>query len=140
MYAFGPKSVKALTTCHPDLAAVMHKALSYGVMDFSILEGARTTKRQQELFAQQKSKIDGVARFSKHQVGKGVGRTLSDAVDIAPYPLDWKNKLAFHVLVGLVFAAAAELNIKVRWGGDWDGDFSAKDQSFHDLPHIERVR
>ena len=34
-------------------------------------------------------------------------------------------------------SVANRLGLKVRWGGDWDGDFEFKDQNFHDLPHFE---
>jgi peptidoglycan L-alanyl-D-glutamate endopeptidase CwlK len=36
-----------------------------------------------------------------------------------------------------MFAAAAELGVSLRWGGDWDGDGSRRDHSFIDLPHFE---
>lgn len=39
---------------------------------------------------------------------------------------------------GFVLGTAEEMNIDIRWGGDWDGDRSLEDQSFHDLPHFER--
>lgn len=40
---------------------------------------------------------------------------------------------------GYVCGVADELGIAVRWGGDWDGDREIRDQSFNDLPHVERV-
>jgi hypothetical protein len=27
--------------------------------------------------------------------------------------------------------------VRVRWGGDWDGDFETKDNKFDDLVHFE---
>jgi hypothetical protein len=32
---------------------------------------------------------------------------------------------------------AEETGVDIRWGGDWDGDRSLEDQTFHDLPHFE---
>jgi hypothetical protein len=29
------------------------------------------------------------------------------------------------------------MNIKIRWGGDWDSDNIMKDQTFNDLPHFQ---
>ena len=92
---------------------------------------------QRIAYSSGRSKIDGVTKFSKHQVGGNTGRKLSEASDIAPYPINWGNKMAFHVLAGILFVAAKEEGVKIRWGGDWDGDFSCKDQNFHDLPHFE---
>ena len=31
------------------------------------------------------------------------------------------------------------MNIKIRWGGDWDSDNIMKDQTFNDLPHFEII-
>jgi hypothetical protein len=38
---------------------------------------------------------------------------------------------------GFVLGYAEELNVEIRWGGDWDGDRKLEDQTFHDLPHFE---
>lgn len=38
-----------------------------------------------------------------------------------------------------MFQAASTTGVKIRWGGDWDGDWIHTDQSFHDLPHFELV-
>ncbi len=29
--------------------------------------------------------------------------------------------------------------IKIRWEGDWNGNYDLKDQNFYDLPHFEAV-
>jgi hypothetical protein len=39
---------------------------------------------------------------------------------------------------GYVLGVASETGDDIRWGGDWDGDRSLEDQTFHDLPHFER--
>jgi hypothetical protein len=38
---------------------------------------------------------------------------------------------------GYVRGIAEGMEINVRWGGDWDSDWSFIDQTFHDLPHWE---
>lgn len=63
----------------------------------------------------------------------------SNAVDIAPYPLDWSDSLAFARLAGFVQAVADSMGIAVRWGGDWDQDGKSKDERFLDLVHFELV-
>ena len=106
-------------------------------MDFSVIEGQRSIKRQQKLFAEGKSAIDGISAKSKHN------ETPSLAVDLLPHPHTlngvnvWADKQRFCVLSGLMQAAAAELNLTLRWGGDWDGDGNNADSNFHDLPHFE---
>ena len=76
-----------------------------------------------------KSKLDGYKKKSNHQTGR--------AVDLAPYPVDWKNTKRFYYMGGMIRGIAKERNIKIRWGGDWDSDGETKDQTFMDLVHIE---
>ena len=127
MYRFGRVSKLKLSTCDERLQAVCEKALSYGVMDLTIIEGYRSQERQLELYHEGRTKIKKGWHNSKP----------SRAVDIAPYPVDWNNTYKFYIMAGLMFAAASELGVKLRYGGDWDGDFTNTDQTFHDLPHFE---
>ena len=127
MPAFGTASRQRLDTCHPDLIQVCELVIEN--YDFSVLEGFRSNARQDDLFRQGKSKLRGGQ--GKHN------RSPSIAVDLAPYPIDWDNAKRFYLLAGLMFQAASQLNVKLRWGGDWDGDWIHTDQSFHDLPHFE---
>ena len=129
MPSFGTSSRKKLDTCHKDLIDVCELVIE--TYDFTVLEGLRSDARQEELFRQGKSKLR--AGQSKHN------GELSFAVDIAPYPIDWNDTKRFYFLAGLMFQAAADLNIRLRWGGDWDNDWIHTDQSFHDLPHFELV-
>lgn len=136
-YKFGPRSQKNLDTCHPLLRKVLTRTLNFGVMDFSVIEGHRTIERQQELYAEGKSQIDGVTKRGKHNA------LPSRAVDILPYPPAvngvnvWADRQRFSVLAGLVYAAAALEGVKIIWGGDWDSDGNNADSIFHDLPHFE---
>lgn len=61
----------------------------------------------------------------------------SNAVDIAPYPIDWNDRERFTYLAGHVKMAAHMLGIKVTWGGDWNNNNEVKDNNFDDLPHFE---
>ena len=38
---------------------------------------------------------------------------------------------------GMIRGIAKQLNVNVRYGGDWDGDGKTKDNNFDDLVHIE---
>lgn len=137
MFRFGPASAKHLATCDPRLRQVVMLALAWGVADFSVIEGHRSAARQRELFDQGKSHLDSGA--SKHNASPSL------AVDLLPYPPVvnavnvWNDPMRFHVLAGVMYAAAAQLGFKIRWGGDWDGDGNAADQTFHDLPHFELI-
>jgi len=138
-YSFGSKSRERLNTAVEPLQRVAEKALSYGVMDFSVIEGHRTVERQKELYDQGLTQIDGVDKKGKHN------ETPSKAIDILPYPPSvngvnvWNDNQRFCVLAGLMYAAASELGVNIRWGGDWDGDGNNADSKFLDLPHFEIV-
>jgi len=127
MPSFGASSRGKLNTCHDSIVAVCELVIE--TYDFTVLEGHRSDTRQNELFRQGKSKLKGGQ--SKHN------NNPSLAVDLAPYPIDWENVKRFYLLSGMMFQAAADLSIRIRWGGDWDGDWVHTDQSFHDLPHFE---
>lgn len=131
MYKFGRISQSRLNTCHPDLQKLMGEVIK--LYDFSVLEGERTLEKQQEYFKAGRSKLDGINKKSKHQSSPSL------AIDIAPYPINFKDLSRFYYLAGLVIAKADDLGIKIRWGGDWDRDNDFKDQRFNDLPHFELV-
>ncbi len=62
----------------------------------------------------------------------------SKAVDIQQYP--YKNDVqGLYMFIGYVQRVAEELNIKIRCGADWDSDGQTRDQTFHDVFHIELV-
>lgn len=137
--SFGDRSRKNLQSVHPDLQRVLNRALSFCVMDFSIIEGHRSIERQQELFnaVPPKTTIDGINKRGKHNFMPSL------AADILPYPATvngvgvWDDRHRFCVLAGLMYSAASIENVKIRWGGDWDGDGNNADSSFDDLPHFE---
>jgi hypothetical protein len=54
--------------------------------------------------------------------------------------IPWDDTHIFAVVAGSFFAAALELGVMLRWGGDWDGDGLSKgDQRFFDYGHVEIV-
>lgn len=120
-YKFSSKSLERLNTCHPDIQRVFHRVMSYQEMDFSILEGQRTDERQYIIFAEGKSQLDGVINKSRHQ------STPSEAVDVAPYPINWESLPEFYKLATLIFRACLDECVKLEWGGHWN--------SFKDYPH-----
>ena len=123
MPRFGKRSKERLKGVDAKLVNVLNELVK--IMDVTIIEGLRTKKRQEELVKQGASKT----KFSKHIEGK--------AVDVAPYPIDWKDRDRFHYMGGMIRGIAQQLNIPVRWGGDWDSDGETKDNRFDDLVHVE---
>ena len=129
MPRFGKRSKKRLEGVNPDLRKVLDYVVKF--YDITIIEGKRSQERQNELVKQGKSKT----KFGKHVSG--------DAVDIAPYPIDWNSRDDFHLLGGFVLGVAASMNINIRWGGDWNasslfkGQRTTKDNNFDDLVHFE---
>lgn len=138
-YRFSRRSLERLQTCDPLLQKLFHRVIK--ICDCTILEGVRSDERQMELFRQDLSKLDGVNKKSKHQAND---HGYSMAIDVAPYPIpkDWgkndtKELARFYYFMGIVKGVAATLNIKIRCGGDWDGDNQFNDQSFDDIIHFE---
>ena len=123
MPRFGKRSKQRLKGVKPELVNVLNELVK--IMDVTIIEGLRTEARQMELLAQGKSKT----KYSKHLEGK--------AVDLAPYPIDWEDRDRFHYMGGMIRGIAKQLNVSVRWGGDWYGDGEVKDNGFDDLDHVE---
>jgi peptidoglycan L-alanyl-D-glutamate endopeptidase CwlK len=141
MPSYSNRSLFKLKGCHDDLITLFKEIIKE--YDNSILEGIRTPERQQELFAQGKSKLDGITKISKHQITEY--RDKSIAVDSAPWPIDWNDLNRFYHYAGYVKGVAdrlyyeGKMNHKIRCGADWDGDNSFKDQSFNDLAHFELI-
>ncbi len=129
MYKFSKSSQEKLGTCHPSLQAVMRSVIAQA--DFAILEGHRGQKRQNAAFESGKSKL--VFPHSNHNCNP------SNAIDIAPYPIDWNNRERFAYLAGLVLATAKQMQIPLRWGGDWNRDGDLLDNNFDDLVHFELI-
>jgi len=129
MYKFGTRSTKNLSEAHPDLQALFNEVIKH--YDCTVIEGYRGEDEQNKAYHAGASKL----KFpqSKHN------KTPSLAVDVCPYPIDWKDKDRFYHFVGFVKGVASQMGINIRCGADWDGDNDFKDQSFHDLPHFELV-
>lgn len=130
MPSFGKRSRDNLAEAHTDLQRLFNEVIKY--YDCSVIEGHRGQEEQDRYYHSGKSKV----KFpnSKHN------KTPSMAVDVVPYPVDWKAEKRFYMFVGVVRGVAAILGINIRCGADWDGDMEVKDQNFHDLPHFELVK
>lgn len=118
MPKFGKKSKDKLAECHPDLQRLMEALIKE--MDVTILCGFRGEKEQNSAFHSGHSKLQWPR--SKHN------RVPSEAVDVAPFPVDWNNIAEFNKMCTIIERLAKEMGIKIRLGRDF---------SFKDWPHIE---
>ncbi len=135
-YSFGDTSTERLNTCSFPIQQIMREALAYGIMDFSISEGARSDEKQHEYFIMDKSRLDAGDLRAKHN------RKISSAVDAVPYVNGKYSYVKAHccVLAGIIQAAAKKIGYTIRWGGNWDMDGEPiTDQDFQDLVHYEEV-
>ncbi len=61
---------------------------------------------------------------------------------MAPYlngGVSWDSRHCLY-FAGLVMGIAKQMDIEIRWGGDWDRDNEpVTDQEFQDLVHFEFV-
>lgn len=121
-FQLSKRSKDRLSGVHPDLVRVVERAIEISDMDFTVLEGVRSIARQQQLVASGASQT----MQSRHITGH--------AVDLAPYvagQVRWDWPL-YDKLSATVKKAAAELNVRIEWGGDWT--------SFKDGPHFQLPR
>ncbi|AQX87168.1 M15 family metallopeptidase [Elizabethkingia bruuniana] len=128
-YKLDARSISNLDKIHPNLVKIMKCAITNSPVDFTIIEGVRTLKRQQDLYAQGRAKpgikvtnADGIRNKSNHQVKKdGYGY----AVDLYPFfngkvqvnHPDTLKKL--KLIADHIKKVAKELEVNIIWGGDW---------------------
>ena len=124
---FGTRSKQRLATCDERLQKVFNEVIKY--VDCSVLEGHRGQERQDKLYEEGKTKL----KFpnGRHNMAP------SNAVDVTPYPVDWKDRERQTLFAGFVIGIARSMGIRLRWGGDWDMDFQVNDNRFDDFPHFE---
>ena len=119
-YKLGTRSLQNLSGVHPDMQAVVKKAIEITEVDFTVIEGIRHLDRQKQLLKEGKS----TTLNSRHITGH--------AVDMVPWPVDWEDLDRFETMAEAMKDAAEELDISIVWGGDW--------KSFYDAPHFELDR
>lgn len=118
-YKLGKRSLQNLSGVHPDMVAVVKRAIEISDKDFTVIEGIRNINRQRELVKTGKS----TTMNSRHLTGH--------AVDIAPWPISWDWD-EFYPIADAMKQAAEELEIDLEWGGDW--------KNFPDAPHWQLSR
>jgi len=115
-YRLSQRSKQRLSGVHPDLVAVVKRAIEITEQDFAVTEGVRNIDRQRQLVAKGKS----TTMNSRHLTGH--------AVDLVPFPVSWDWEY-FYPIADAMKEAAKELKVSLEWGGDW--------KSFPDGPHFQ---
>lgn len=117
MPTFSKRSLDRLSTCDTRLQKLFNEVIKE--YDCTIICGHRGQIEQDIAYENGNSKL----RYphSKHN------KIPSMAVDVAPYPINWKAIDRFKALAVVVYAKAKELDIEIEWGGDWI--------KFKDYPH-----
>jgi len=127
MPKFSDRSMSRLDECDPKLIRLFKTVVEE--FDCTIIEGHRGEDKQNEMVDLGRSQLGWP--LSRHN-GKP-----SKAVDVAPYPVDWEDRERFVMFGGYVLGVAKGMEIKIRWGGDWNRNTQVKDNRFDDLPHFE---
>jgi len=120
-------SKERLEQCDERLQALAEAVLQ--IHDCSVLTGHRSENAQNQAYVEGYSTIQWP--YSKHN------KLPSLAIDLAPFPIDWKNTKRFYYFAGIVMGVAKQMNLPIRWGGDWDMDNDLDDSNFLDLVHFE---
>jgi peptidoglycan L-alanyl-D-glutamate endopeptidase CwlK len=127
MPVFGFASKAALSTCDVRLQRLFNEVIKY--WDCQVLEGHRGKEAQEAAFKAGNTQLH--YPHGKHNA------VPSRAVDVAPWPVDWKNQRRFDAFAGFVLGISKTMGLKIRWGGDWNRNLNPADESFIDLPHFE---
>jgi peptidoglycan L-alanyl-D-glutamate endopeptidase CwlK len=155
MPQFSSKSSTALNTAETDLIIIFNEVIRY--FDCSVIYGNRSQMEQWELYKKgraynnntlqweivDQSRVvtykDGTINLSNHNYSP------SRAVDVTPYPINWKDVNRLYLFAGYVLGVASRLKQEghilhnIRWGGDWDRDTLVLDETFLDLVHFEII-
>ena len=117
-----------------DIAQEACQALPFDVI---VVEGVRTKQRQQDLYAQGRTKPGKIVTWtmnSKHIDGL--------AVDLAPYDHEtkqilWGDVLKFNDMIRSMLRVAADHKVKIRSGADWNQNGVLRENRETDSPHFE---
>jgi len=146
------RSRSRLEGVHPDLSAVVHRAIELTGVDFGVTQGVRTLEQQEANVAAGKSQT----MKSKHLIQED---GYSHAVDVVAYvgpDVSWELNV-YDDICDAFAQAAREMEVPIKWGASWsEGDIrsypgSAEDammayvdlrrsqgrRPFIDAPHFE---
>ena len=120
-FSLSQKSIDTMNGVKDPLVNIVKRAIQISEIDFKVLEGVRTLERQKELYARKVTQTLN----SKHLTG--------DAVDLGALKdgqITW-DKQSYVTVAKAMKQAAKELQVNIRWGGDF--------KTFFDGPHFELI-
>lgn len=141
-FKLSQRSLDRLKGVDANLVRVVKRAIEISEVDFLVVEGLRT--REQMMINWGKGRtaaelaVHGIpASYAKPKEGKvtwlknpfASNHAKGRAVDLLPAPFDWKVGSNFTKMAQAMKTAAAELGVKLEWGGDW--------KTSPDMPHFE---
>ena len=127
MPLFSERSLSRLDTAELRLQAIFYRLIE--TYDCTIVCGHRVAEEQNKAFNSGNSKLQWPD--SKHN------DLPSRAIDAVPYPTMWDDTLQFYYMAGMVKQIADDMDIKLRWGGDFNRNGNFNDEIFLDLGHWE---
>jgi len=133
MFKLSATSRSRMIGVNPCLIQIANLAIKISKVDFGIPEygGVRTVEDQAKLYADGKSKADGVNHLSNHQSG--------DALDFYAYVggASWQHDHLAMVAAAFLQAASI-LGHKLEWGGLWSSNKTINGIPYGwDMAHVE---
>ena len=120
-FKLGNRSLNKLEGVHPDLVAVVKRAIELTDVDFGVTYGVRTLAEQEQLVAQGRSQT----MKSKHLIQ---GDGYSHAVDLVAYfgsDVSWELNV-YDNIADAMAESANEVGIPLKWGAAWSvGDITS---------------
>jgi len=117
-FKLSQRSLDKLEGVHPDMVAVVKRAIELTDVDFGVTYGVRTVEEQEKLVASGRSQT----MKSKHLI-QDTG--YSHAVDLVAYDgsdVVWEINVYDNICDAMA-RAADELEVPVKWGAAWsEGD------------------
>ena len=128
-FKLGKTSWLNLKGVDTDLIAVAVRALEISSVDGTVLAGGGL--RSQSQAAANAARGTGILK-SRHLTGDAI-----DLVALTNGRVVWKNQSAFVEMARAVKQAAAELEIPIQQGCDWDIDGNTGERGEWDWPHFQ---
>lgn len=154
-YTLSGRSLNNLNGVHPNLVAVVKRAIELTKQDFVVIEGVRSREQCMINYGKGRTAAQctakGIpAKYARPKEAKVTWLSnpfgskhcpqkdgYSHAVDICPYPVDWSDTKKFDAIAKAMLDAGRELGVNVRWGADWDKDGKPRERGESDSPHFE---
>jgi len=134
MFSFSNHSRVRMSGVSPELIEIANLAIKISKIDFGSPQcgGVRPAEEQAQLFADGKSKADGVNNLSSHQSG--------NALDFYAYidgGASWRRDHLAMVACAFL-QAASMLGYKLSWGGLWSSSKKINGIPYGwDMAHVE---